>query len=349
MDKKIVALWNSYAFRFKMNAKLHYLSEDYIETCLKYAKLLFENNVPVIFDIHHFSALVGYDVRYICGVTNDTNKFYRTFKIKKRSGKLRIIDEPLPSLKEIQKWILKNILNNIDPSKYSMAFIAGSSIKDNAKYHRKQNYVLSLDIKDFFPSINTTKIYRVYKKLGYTNSVAYLLSKLCVKEDALPQGAPTSPALSNLICWRIDLRISGYAEKHKLQYTRYADDITISGDFNPKQLVKFIIQVLKDDGFDVNYKKTRVLRPYQRQIVTGIVVNQNFNIERDKRKLMRQELYYIKKFGLASHMEKKNISKDNYFEHLKGKIAYMKHINPEDKVVRDAMEYFNERSNMDIQ
>lgn len=339
MDKlKKNKQWRSYSHRFRQLARKGSRGRDFADKCLAYAAVLHKKNLPIIYDSEHFSKLVGYSLSYIFSAAYVPNKFYRSFKVDKKHGNKRKIDEPLPSLKEIQKWILRKILDNIKPSKYAKGFVKGSSIRDNAKFHRDQSMIVTVDIKEFFPSINRTKVYWIFKRCGYSKSVAYLLTALCTKDDSLPQGAPTSPALSNLTSWRIDQRLGNYAVKNELRYTRYADDITFSGDIQPGQLIQFISKVVRDDGFLLNENKTRVLKAHQRQIVTGIVVNKKLQVSREKRRELRQAVHYIKKFGLKGHLDHKQIKKKNYLPHLLGKANFIRFVNPNDSDAAEAFE-----------
>lgn len=152
-------------------------------------------------------------------------------------------------MKNIQKWILNEILYKIEPSEYSKAFRLGTSIKDNAKYHRKQPKLLTIDIRDYFGSITVKKVYLFFKKLGYSKQVSTMLANLCTLEGSLPQGSPTSPMLSNLITKKMDNRIAGLCKKEGIRYTRYADDLTFSGDFQEGYLINLIEEILMSEGF----------------------------------------------------------------------------------------------------
>ncbi len=173
--------------------------------------------------------LVGYKYAYLFGACLRTHNYYRTFTIYKRSGKLREISEPLPSLKEIQKWILENILEKCSLHIAAKAYIKGKSIKDNARFHRNQRRVLAVDINDFFHSIDIDRVFKLFVSLGYAPMVSALLAHLCCLKRRLPQGAPTSPAISNIISYSLDDKLYAYAREMGFRYTRYADDITVSG------------------------------------------------------------------------------------------------------------------------
>jgi len=322
--------WNTYKSHFIKAAKSASRDNDYIERCLLYGSNLWEQGLPIIYTQEHFSKLVGYDYKYILKASNDTSKFYRTFSIPKRTEGKRIISEPLPSLKEIQRWILDEILNKIPISIFAKAYVKNKSIKENARFHRQQKVVLKVDVSDFFGSIGFQKIHSIFLGAGYSEPVAILLTKLCLLKGSLPQGAPTSAALSNIVCVNLDNELSKYALERKLRYTRYSDDITFSGEFNGNEVIKYVKSVLRKNGLDLNPVKTSVMLPHQKQIVTGIVVNVRLQVSTDIRNKLRQNMYYINKFGLDSHIEKNNITQANYVRHLLGIANYISFVNPRD-------------------
>src|SRR5690625_28519 len=307
--------WNQYKNDFFHYAKYNGKSQEYVDVCLTYAKRLFEQNIPIIYDQYHLSLLVGYKLEYLIKVSNSSKHFYRSFQVPKHgNNEFRLISEPLPNLKDIQKWILNSILNQLEPSPYSKAFRKGYSIKDNAKFHKGQKKVLTMDIKNYFGSIKYSNVYSFFRELSYTKSVAVMLSNICTLNDALPQGSPTSPMLANLITRNLDKRIAKYAIKNKIRYTRYADDITMSGDFDVGTVIRVVKSISKSEGFKINDGKTRVRTQNQQQEVTGIVVNEKLQAPRKYRRDLRQNIYYIEKHGFQSHVD---------FIGAKDKIAYL--------------------------
>lgn len=328
--------WKSYKRSFTKEALKSGLSISDIDHALNYAFILFEKGLPIIYDVNHFSLLVGYSQDYLYRASNDKAKlFYREFKIpKKRKDEYRIISEPLPSLKEIQRWILDNILYNVNISKYAKGFAPNRSIRDNARFHLRQRLVLSVDIKDFFPSIGIGFVNLFFKKLGYSNSLSMLFSNLLTLKGELPQGAPTSPALSNLFMRIIDDQIAKYSVVRKIRYTRYADDLTFSGDFNHAHLLAYLKSIFRDYNLTINDQKTKIMKTHQRQYVTGVIVNDQLRAPREIRRKLRQEIYYISKFGIEGHIRKIGETRTNYVEHLKGLADYVLFIYPAD---RDAL------------
>ena len=329
---KIVPMpFSQYETNFRKKAKNAGYSEENIQKCLKYAKPLNDRGLPVIYNSANLSALVGYNKKYLKRVAQFTPYFYRTFRVlKANKKKFRTISEPLPSLKEIQKWILDNILYEIPISRFVKSYTPKRSIKDNIKYHKNQTVVLSMDIKDFFPSIKIDRIDTLFLSFGYSPLVSGLLSKICCLNGSLPQGAPTSPYLSNIILKSFDDIMEIYCTENSIRYTRYADDLTYSGDFNHVELISFVKDTLSSSGFILNDQKTRIMKSNQRQLVTGIVVNEKAQVPREIRKKLRQEAFYIEKYGLDDHIRFINNSNSNYIEHLLGIAKYIFFINPKD-------------------
>jgi len=230
--------------------------------------------VPIL-SIEHMANIVGIQPRYLGAVSNSSEKFYRRLIVRKRNLSTRVLHEPLPLLKELQKWILINILDSQNSHVAVKSYKKGISIKDNARFHVKKNIVLKYDLKDFFGHVNFSMVRSVFYRIGYTKSVSNLLAKLCMNRNCLPQGAPTSGAISNLVLYEFDVTAFDYFRRHSLNYTRYADDITISGDIkNIGEIETFLKDITKRHGFILNNDKTSILRKNNRQKVTGIVVNE---------------------------------------------------------------------------
>lgn len=314
-------------------------NDEYIDRYLGYAEQLFKLGVPIIFKVSHFADLIGYDHTYICSMAYSPKSFYRTFYIQKANGKQRRIDEPLPDLKEVQRWILDNILTKVKLHSTAKAYRKGFTIKDNARFHRKQNIVLTMDIKDFFPSIRTHDVFEIFRSIGYNAKVSNFLANLCCYGGRLPQGAPTSPYISNIRMKNLDAKVFAYTTSHNIRYTRYADDLTFSGDFFASKLIRVIDRIVYTEGFLINPQKTRVARKNARQEVTGIVVNDHMQLPRKTRRKLRQEVYYIKKFGLDSHLSKINETRSNYLRHLIGLIGYGFFLNPKDEELSNDLNY----------
>lgn len=304
--------------------------KEYISKCKEYAERLLTNGLPVIFDIVHLSKLIGTSVEFINKLVFSPYLFYKEVHIPKKSGGTRILNIPSLELKYIQRWILDNILSKIGVSEYAIGFCKDCSIIDNAKFHLNKQCVINIDIQDFFPSISFDRVFKVFAYYGYTKEVSFFLAKLCTYEDKLPQGSPASPMLSNIVNLKLDKRLSALAKTYEASYSRYADDITFSGNSGIKNIIKLAISVLNEEGYEINQRKTRIAYGHQRQEVTGIIVNgEKLSVNKKYKRKLNQEIYYCLKFGVKHHMEQTNNTKAFYKEHLYGKAYFVYMVEPE--------------------
>ena len=322
--------WRQYSKRFRDTAVGRGHEADYIDTCLSYAKGIILKGLPVIYDWNHFSRIIGLRPQYLYRACNFTGNHYRRFSILKASGGQREICEPLPNLKLAQRWILDNILDRIPISPAAKGFRRGLSIKDNARFHRNQRVVVRIDVKDFFPTIPLSRVRQIFAECGYSRSVSELLARLCTLDNCLPQGSPSSPALSNLVCRRLDARLLGYCRKVGVRYTRYADDLTFSGSFERGKLIRAVYTILKECGFEPNLTKTNEMHRGKQQRVTGIVVNEYLHIPRTMRRELRQVVYYIGKYGLDDHVRSIREERRNYLQHIVGQLQFQSFIDQTD-------------------
>ena len=273
-------------------------------------------------------------IKTIYSISNNIEKNYKIYKIKKRNGKYRNICEPSSNLKQIQKRILTNILNNKSISKYAKAYHKGVGLKDNAIPHINKEMILKLDIKDFFENISFVDIYNSCFSIEYfPKSVGMILTYLCTYDNHLTQGSPTSAYISNLVMKEFDEELGNWCNLKNISYTRYSDDMTFSGEFNPSELIVKVRKMLYKLGLKLNNNKIHIVHKSSSQKVTGIVVNEKLQVNIKYRNKIRQEIYYIKKFGLSSHMKKSdiNIESKKYLNKLYGRIIYVLQINEYDK------------------
>jgi RNA-directed DNA polymerase len=315
---------NNYIEKLKTELQIKNIDNQYGELCIEYATRLIDNNMPVIFDKEHLSLLLGIKNQYINKLILCTDKFYKHYSIKKKSGGERDISIPNVRFRYIQRWILDNIIYNIEVPENVTGFVPNKSILDNAIVHVNSDAILTLDIKDFFPSISFEKVFRLFYYYGYTTEMSYCLSRICTLNGSLPQGAPTSPYLANIICIRMDKRLSLLSEKIEATYTRYADDITISGKSNIINYIELIKNIVIDEGFCINNKKTRVMHSNRQQRVTGLIVNKKVAVPKEKIRYLRQQIYYINKYGVIDHCQKSNFKQNNIKEHLYGLAYFIK-------------------------
>ncbi|MEO7766235.1 MAG: retron St85 family RNA-directed DNA polymerase, partial [Ferruginibacter sp.] len=273
-----------------------------------------------------------------------TVSHYRKFYMTKKSGGKRLISAPMPRLKKVQYWILENILNKVPLHKAVNGFVSNRSIVTNAQPHVGKGLVLNMDVKDFFPSVHFKRVKGLLHQLGYSEKIATILSLICTEaatdevaidnknyfvhkgNRVLPQGAPTSPAITNILCFSLDNRLQGLADKLNCNYTRYADDITFSGEkeTNAQQLVWRIKRIMQDEGFTVHPDKIRIMRKGTRQEVTGVIVNQQLNINRKDLRAFRSLLHHLKSgSNKTMHWGEGHLS-----DSILGYVNFIKMVNP---------------------
>lgn len=257
-------------------------------------------------------------LNYYCN-PNHTFHRYKQFKIRKKSGGFRQITAPLNTSFKLMLQAVNEILKALyTPSKYAMGFAENRSVATNAAVHQKQNYVFNLDLQDFFPSIEQARVWKrlQLKPFNFPKSIANILAGLCAMRKqqknpdgttttvyVLPQGAPTSPILTNMICDNLDRRLAGLARRFGLRYTRYADDITFSsmhyvyakdGEFRIE-----LRRIISEQGFTINADKTRLQKNGARQEVTGIIVNEKVNVAKQYSRNIRNLLYIWDRYGIS--------------------------------------------------
>ncbi|MEZ4360633.1 MAG: reverse transcriptase family protein [Kofleriaceae bacterium] len=234
----------------------------------------------------------------------DTGTHYVRWRIPKRDGSLRLISAPKPQLKEVQRWIAREITEHLPVHSAAHGFLTGRSIVSNAEVHAGARVIVKLDIEGFYPTVTFPRVKGLLRKAGLGEQVATLLAALateCPRDElvldgkstyvatgprSLPQGAPTSPSITNALCLRLDCRLVGLAAKLGCRYTRYADDLTFSFHGAPAAaeaggkapdlvgtLIKAVTRIVAAEGFAIKAKKTRVMRSGARQRVTGLIVN----------------------------------------------------------------------------
>ena len=241
-------------------------------------KLIIDSlGIPMITDFEDLVKELRLSSNLVYWLASEDKARYQVFKIKKKDKSDRTIASPVLSLKMVQRWILENILYRIKNSPYSFGFekCGVSPLVSCAEKHKNNLYILKMDIKNFYPSILKEKIYYIFSEIGYNTEVSNLLTNICTYDNELPQGAVTSPYISNLILRKLDLRIAGYCNKRDIVYTRYADDLTFSSD-NREVLRKIhgmIKKIVKDEGFLLNDKKTIFMTPKGHKKILGVTVN----------------------------------------------------------------------------
>lgn len=288
-------------------------------------------------------------------------RMYQHFNIAKGKGKVRQITAPDKRLKILQRK-LSPLLDQLYRVRRPVhGFVPNRSVKTNAQAHEQRRFVVNLDLQDFFPSITENRVRGLLSSLSLDNRVAEIIARLCCCNNHLPQGAPTSPVLSNMICYRLDSDLMQIAKGARAIYTRYADDITFSsyqppaplfegvlpsvGRFSPDLLASSVRAAIQTNGFTVNPDKTHYADRHSRRIVTGVKINAGLNVDRRFVRHIRAALHSIEKSGLKKAQERyENVSGKGLLEaHLRGKIAYIGHLKGQtDPVVRSLAFRFNE-------
>ena len=281
---------------------------------------------------------LGFPAKTLYGLSKNLENHYHNVFIPKSDGSKRKLSVPDLILKKVQRSIANNILTQYPISRYAQAYKPGSNIQRNARPHIGKKKILKLDIEGFFDHILYSQVKEtVFFKEKFSEPIRILLTMLCYYKESLPQGAPTSPAITNIIMYDFDETVGDFCKNKKIAYTRYCDDMTFSGDFDEREIIAFVRSELLKLGLFLKNRKTAVIPATKRQTVTSIVVNEKLNITKEYKKNIRQEMYYIKKFGLDEHLNKRELTdKHQYLLSLRGRIAFVLQTVPND---REFMEY----------
>jgi RNA-directed DNA polymerase len=292
-------------------------------------------------------------------VEHEKLRNYRYRWTPRRSGLPRLIEAPKARLKEIQRWVLREVLNRVPAHGAAHGFIGGRSVLTHAAVHTGQPVVLRIDLRDFFASVSAGRVFGIFSTLGYDRSLAHTLTGLCsnsvpimvwnetdrpsqpqmiqahfwlgrqLATPHLPQGAPTSPALANLAAFALDRRLSGLGSAFNLSYSRYADDLVFSGsrltNRANRTLLEMTGRIVKEEGFRVNQDKTSLRTAAQRQLVTGVVVNAHPNVPRPEYDRLKAILHRIAIDGPGSHDPGRPV---DLRAHLRGQVAWVNAVNP---------------------
>ena len=287
------------------------------------------------------AGLLGVEAGRLNEILGEISAHYHQFWIRKRKGGYRIISAPDKELQSIQTTIYSRNLSPvtmIHPA--AVGFRCGHSVADNAAPHLGNRYVLKMDIHDFFPSIRISRVKKTFCRIGYPDNVSRVLTALCCLNRHLPQGAPTSPSLSNIVGYDMDVKLSALAAEFGLTYTRYADDLTFSGNVFPKEVIlPRIKQIIKEESFEPNHKKTRFVNEYGKKIITGVSVSSGvkLTIPKARKREIRKNVYFILTKGLAEHQRRIGSTDPVYLKRLIGQLCYWQSIEPDNAYVSDSI------------
>ncbi len=360
--------WHSQ--RYKNQAKKNKTPEIIIKNAISIAENVSKhsNEALPIFTLAHLSKQSRVEVSVLDRLImrhklDSKTPPYRVFSINKRSRKSldkRFICVPCNELYSVQRFINQNILIHLKCHKAVVSYKKGSSICDAASYHCDSKWLIKLDVKDFFDSINEVNVYRVFRKTGYSALLSFQMARLCTRiipkkesdtsrlvnqskkysfkkykskfKGSLPQGAPTSPILSNLVGYKMDEDIESLSNEYQFTYTRYADDLILSTTHENmtralcKELVYRIYNILKFHGFEPNLTKTKIIPPGARKVVLGLIVNgEEPKLSKGFKSNLIQHLHFCTRVdvGPVKHAKHKKFdSVIGFRNHLKGLISY---------------------------
>lgn len=313
--------------------------------------------LPTIHSVAELAELLKLSCKHLDWLAANYAKHYSIHAFRKRTGGIRIVESPKQFLKNTQRVVLDKIINAIPPHDSVHGFVQGRSAISFVEPHVNKPLVLRMDLQDCFPSIHANRIWGLFRSLGYSFDVTQTLTALCTcwscpsdlsraikvenrpaeknrilslyHRNHLPQGAPTSPALLNLIAYRLDCRLAALARVANAQYTRYADDMLFSGAEkfarSAGSFVTSVGAIVLEEGFKLNYRKTRRMKKSTRQYAAGIVVNELTNIRRKDFDALKATLTNCVRSG-PHDQNRDNIP--NFRSHLLGRIRWIMQLNP---------------------
>ncbi len=297
-----------------------------------------------------FADIAGHQAR----TEKEALQHYTYRWLPKKSGPPRLLEVPKLRLKTMQRRILHEILDRLPAHDAAHGYVKRRSVISAAQKHAGEHVVVTLDLAEFFPSTPMGRVYGLFRCLGYPHNVARLLTGLCstrtpphiftqlpkgknhphrthelYRHSHLPQGAPTSPSLANLCARAMDTRLAALAKLLDFRYTRYADDLAFSGDeqaaIRVKGLIASVSRIASSEGYRLNRSKTRIRRRGQRQIITGLIVNEHVNIPRRSYDILKATLHNCVRFGPASQNRDGH---PDFYRHLDGRITWVENVNP---------------------
>lgn len=357
--------WSSQHYKFE--GERQGISPDVLEAAIQVFERIqcVDQRLQPVLTLRHLSVLTDTRYGYLRRVASRTAGNYKRVCFKKRvpgRSRYREIHIPEEPLLKVQQWIVNKILRNTKSHPASFAYHPDSQPVFAAAHHCGCKWLLKIDIEDFFHNISESMVYSVFKELGYPRLLCFELARITTmvspthqkeyvnkpckwvaipnyknaKEGFLPQGAPTSPMLSNLVMKQVDEQLSSLAKSYRFEYTRYSDDLAFSTDENVtlkniKQFKRIVNATLLKKGFKPNRQKTVIRGPGARRIVLGILVDgQNPRLAKEYKNAIRQHLYYLSspEHGPSKHANARNMSVSTLYHHVRGKMAWAERVEP---------------------
>ena len=304
-------------------------------------KVVRNNNKDKKLEVYFWAAqLLDVEQSSLINIAKHTQNHYNRFNLKKRKGGFRVISAPSKMLMSIQRTINHKILSVATIHDSSKGYRENMSVLDNALPHLGRKKVLKIDLADFFGSIRRNKVIEVFTQLNYNKDQAKLLADLCLLRNRLPQGAPTSPAISNIVCFEMDIKLSKLALDNELSYSRYADDLTFSGDYITQSTYIEIDKIIKEEQLIIQRNKTQFLTENSRKIITGVSISsgKKATIPKSKKREIRKNVYFILTKGLTEHQRFINSTDPSYLKRLIGNLNFWLMIEPDNEYVRKSLE-----------
>ena len=278
------------------------------------------DTAPDCLTLPGLARLLGMNADRLNQLTGEAEKLYERFPLKTRRRRPRWIEAPMPFLKLVQRRLLDRLLYEVPPHSAAHGFYPELSIVTNAQTHVRSDWVISFDLKDFFPTTDVEKVRQVLSKYyALEGNTLDTILRLTCRGGSLPQGAPTSPHLANLAFFDGDEWLANLAKKHKLSYTRYADDMTFSGNGLPDGFEDLVEQIVRRTGYHLAGEKTKRMGRHQCQKVTGLVVNEGVRLPRNQRRRLRAIRRDIETKGIENALARSGF--DSFCE-LKGHLAF---------------------------
>lgn len=341
-------------------------SEAQLSDLLKLSSLQKEKGISYLHSLNHISHITGAHYLFLRAVVDRTSSPYKQFSIPKKNGGTRNVSAPDEQLKIVQRWISSSMLSEVIPHWRCFSFHKKASIINCAREHSGAKWLIKIDIENFFDSIKETQVYSLFESMGYNSLVSFELARLCTVQPEstadettdefsrasierlpykrpqgflagrLPQGAPTSPMLSNLAFRSLDEAFQSLAEKKSFVYTRYADDLCFSSSKKGLkredclQIIKIVSRVLRANNYQINQKKLKIIPPGTTKSVLGLNVDWAYpKLSKQFKKRCQFHVRGIAEFGLAEHAEYRRFkSVFGMINHVYGLINYCKDVEP---------------------